>query len=179
MHDKPSGPKYHEVFQRQPREIAELCGVPHALGLFPPGGQRGTTARVHFDGPNLTDAVQNVAIPADAPDEIELGADKQPRLNLYLYQVTPNAAWRNMCFPALDASGRQIANPPLALDLHYMLTAYGALDLQAEVLLGYAMLLLHETPVLARAAIRKSLDPPPSPGVAITWRIHQRYQRKL
>lgn len=114
----------------------------------------------------VTDTLgQGVTVSALAPDEIELGADKQPRLNLYLYQVTPNAAWRNMCFPALDASGRQIANPPLALDLHYMLTAYGALDLQAEVLLGYAMMLLHETPVLPRAAIRKSLDPPPSPAV--------------
>ncbi|MGH6846879.1 MAG: DUF4255 domain-containing protein [Methylocella sp.] len=114
----------------------------------------------------VTDTLgQGVTVSALAPDEIELGADKQPRLNLFLYQVTPNGAWRNIGFPALDASGRRIANPPLALDLHYMLTAYGALDLQAEVLLGYAMLLLHQTPVLARAAIRKSLDPPPSAAV--------------
>ena len=104
-----------------------------------------------------------VTVSALAPDEIDLGTDKQPRLNLFLYQVTPNAAWRNMGFPACDASGRRTNNPPLALDLHYMLTAYGALDLQAEVLLGYATLLLHQTPVLSRAAILKSLNPPTPP----------------
>ena len=53
------------------------------------------------------------------------------------------------------------ANPPLALDLHYLLTAYGSADFQAEILLGYAMHLLHERPVLDRAAIRKALDPSP------------------
>ena len=112
----------------------------------------------------VTDTLgQGVTVSALAPDEIDLGTDKQPRLNLFLYQVTPNAAWRNMGFPAYDASGQRTNNPPLALDLHYMLTAYGALDLQAEVLLGYAMLLLHQTPVLPRAAILKSLNPPTPP----------------
>jgi uncharacterized protein DUF4255 len=112
----------------------------------------------------VTDTLgQGVTVSALAPDEIELGTDKQPRLNLFLYQATPNAAWRNMGLPAYDSSGRRTNNPPLALDLHYMLTAYGALDLQAEVLLGYAMLLLHQTPVLQRAAIRKSLNPPTPP----------------
>ena len=67
-----------------------------------------------------------------------------------------------VCPPATPA-GDAPTNPPLALDLHYMLTAYGALNLQAEVLLGYAMLLLHQTPVLSRAAIRKSLNPPTPP----------------
>ena len=42
-----------------------------------------------------------------------------------------------------------------------MLTAYGRADFQAEILLGYAMHLLHERPVLDRAAIRRALDPSP------------------
>ncbi len=114
----------------------------------------------------VTDAMgQGVTVSALAPDEIELGTNQQPRLNLFLYQATPNAAWRNQDFPAYDFRGTRIANPPLALDLHYMLTAYGAADLQAEVLLGYAMLLFHQMPVLARDAIRRSLDPPPSAAV--------------
>jgi hypothetical protein len=117
----------------------------------------------------VTDALgHGVTVSALAPDEIPLGGDQQPRLNLFLYQATPNAAWRNMDFPALDPVGRRIGNPPLALDLHYMLTAYGVGNLEAEVLLGYAMLLFHETPVLPRAAIRRSLDPPPSPAVPAT-----------
>jgi hypothetical protein len=51
-------------------------------------------------------------------------------------------------------------NPPLALDLHYLLTAYAARDLHAEILLGYAMQLLHETPVLPREGIRRALRVP-------------------
>jgi hypothetical protein len=41
--------------------------VPHAIGLFPLGGQRGTNVNVHFAGPNLDDktAVQTVALPTD------------------------------------------------------------------------------------------------------------------
>jgi hypothetical protein len=95
-----------------------------------------------------------------APDVVPIdGENAAPRLNLFLYQVTPNAAWRNVDLPSTDASGRRVRNPPLALDLHYLLTAYGIVDLQAEVLLGYAMLLLHENPVLSRAAIRIALTP--------------------
>ena len=51
-----------------------------------------------------------------------------------------------------------MANPPLPLDLHYLLTAYGADDLDAEILLGYAMQLLHEMPVLTPALIRKTFS---------------------
>ena len=49
---------------------------------------------------------------------------------------------------------------PLALNLHYLLTAYGALELHSEILLGYGMQLLHETPVLTRQGVRTALAPP-------------------
>ena len=42
-----------------------------------------------------------------------------------------------------------------------MLTAYGRIDFEAEILLGYAMHLLHERPMLDRAAIRRALSPSP------------------
>ena len=104
-----------------------------------------------------------VVVSALAPDSIELGNDTTRRLNLFLHQATPNVAWRNVGYPSRNAAGDRIRNPPLALDLHYLLTAYGTLDLEAEVLLGYAMQILHETPVLARAAIRTALNPPNPP----------------
>lgn len=114
----------------------------------------------------VTDAMgKGVMVSAAAPDTIELtGANAKPRLNLFLHQVTPNSGWRNVGFPSHDGRGNRTSNPPLALDLHYLLTAYGTEDLQAEVLLGYAMQLLHETPVLARDAIRKALNPAPVNG---------------
>jgi hypothetical protein len=90
------------------------------------------------------------------------------QLNLFLRHVTPNIGWRNEGLPARDASGRNRVNDaPLALDLHYLLSAYGAQDLHAEILLGYAMQLLHEFPVITREAIRTSLEPPPDVGATL------------
>lgn len=104
----------------------------------------------------------SVKVTAVAPDLIKLDdPDAGPSLNLFLYRVTPNQGWRNAALPAYDGSGRRLTNPPLALDLHYLLTAYGSADFHAEILLGYAMHLLHERPVLDRAAIRRALDPTP------------------
>ena len=104
-----------------------------------------------------------VKVSAVAPDTINLeNAEEPPRLNLFLHQVTANTGWRNVGLPSRDAaSGERLTNAPLALDLHYLLTAYGSTDFQAEILLGYAMHLLHERPVLDRAAIRRALDPSP------------------
>ena len=104
-----------------------------------------------------------VAVSVVAPDTIDLDdAESPPRLNLFLYQVTPNPGWRNMGLPSRSSvSGERLTNAPLALDLHYVLTAYGRADFQAEILLGYAMHLLHERPVLDREAIRRALDPSP------------------
>ena len=114
-----------------------------------------------------------VLVSSLAPDVLPISGDTAvPRLNLFLYQVTPNAAWRNVDLPSRDAGGRRVGNPPLALDLHYLLTAYGVAELQAEVLLGYGMQLLHENPVLSRAAIRTALNPSPVSG-AILPSIYQ------
>jgi hypothetical protein len=101
-----------------------------------------------------------ITVSALPPDRIEVGDEEQPRLNLFLYQVTPNPALRNLDLPSRDIRGRRTSNPPLALDLYYLLTAYSALDFETEILLGYAMQMLHETPVLTREAIRRTLAPP-------------------
>jgi hypothetical protein len=109
-----------------------------------------------------------VLVSSLAPDVVPIEGDNAvPRLNLFLYQVSPNAAWRNVDLPSRDANGRRVSNPPLALDLHYLLTAYGIAELQAEVLLGYGMQLLHENPVLSRAAIRTALNPSPVNGALL------------
>src|SRR5690606_7375408 len=99
-----------------------------------------------------------VTVTAVAPDTIDLDDEQMaPRLNLFLHQVTPNAGWRNGALPSRSGAGERLANAPLALDLHYLLTAYGRADFQAEILLGYAMHVLHERPWLDRASIRNAL----------------------
>lgn len=110
---------------------------------------------------NVSASVGDVTVSALPPDRIDaLDNEKKSRLNLFMYQVTPNSGWRNVGLPNRDANGERASNPPLALDLHYLLTAYGAEELHAEILLGHGMQLLHETPILARASIRRSLAPP-------------------
>lgn len=103
-----------------------------------------------------------VNVTAVAPDLVDLDDPTfTPTINLFLYRVSPNLGWANAGLPARNGNGPRIANPPLALDLHYLLTAYADEDFQAEILLGYAMHLLHERPVLDRPAIRRALDPSP------------------
>jgi hypothetical protein len=109
----------------------------------------------------------SVTVSAVAPDivqaEVGVGSDTPLQVNLFMHQITHNAAWRNVGMPSLAADGvTQLTNPPLALDLHYLLTAYGSLDCEAEALLGYAIQLMHETPVLPRASIRTGLTSLPS-----------------
>src|SRR4051794_27104830 len=100
---------------------------------------------------DLVSALGGVTVTALPPDRIDTSANnRQSQLNLFLYQVTPNAEWRN----AKNSSA------PLALDLHYLLTAYGASEFHGEILLGYGMQLLHETPILPIEAIRRALAPP-------------------
>lgn len=100
------------------------------------------------------------------PDRVvPSGGNEVSQLNLFLHQVTPNTGWRNEDLPSRDSTGRQrLSNPPLALNLHYLLSAYSEADLHGEILLGYAMQLFHENPVITRQAIRTALNPSPVAG---------------
>ena len=97
------------------------------------------------------------------PDRVvPANGSESSQLNLFLHQVTPNTGWRNEGLPSRDGSRpSRLSNPPLALNLHYLLSAYSGGDLHAEILLGYAMHLLHEIPVFTRQAIRTALTPVP------------------
>jgi hypothetical protein len=125
--------------------------------------------------------VGDVAVTALAPDLLDISAKGPTQLNLFLYQATPNPGWRNVGLPNRDASGARTGNPPLALDLHYLLMACGTKPLHAEILLGYAMQLLHETPILTRDAIRKSLSAPTqvSSGVGLPPAMLNLYNSEL
>jgi hypothetical protein len=107
---------------------------------------------------DVATSVGTVTVSALAPDLVPVDNNAASRLNLFLYQVTPNPGWRNAGLPSRSGAGDRLSNPPLALDLHYFLTAYASRDLHAEILLGYGMQILHETPVLARQGIRRALE---------------------
>ncbi len=81
-----------------------------------------------------------------------------------MYRLTPSSGWlRTNAFASQDGHQRSL---PLALDLHYLLTAYAERDFQAEILLGYAIQKLYETPILMQEAIRSALKSIASSGSA-------------
>lgn len=90
------------------------------------------------------------------PDRVPLeGPDARPRLNLFLHRVAYDTSLRNLPVRSRDAT-THATHPPLAVHLHYLVTAYGTAELQSEVLLGYAMMVLNETSVLTSEAIRRA-----------------------
>lgn len=111
----------------------------------------------------------SVTVSVVAPDRVvSSGGAETSQINLFLYLVTPNQGWRNEGLASRDASGHvRLSNPPLALDLHYLLSVYSGGDLHAEILLGHAMQLLHEMPVFTRESIRTALSPSPDVGAGL------------
>ncbi len=108
---------------------------------------------------NVSDTVQgSITVTVSPPDKIDTAIDSEKtQLNLFMYQVSYNQGWRNVGQPTFNQKGERVGNPPLAIDLHYLLTAYGSKELHTEILLGYGMQVFHETMVLDRDAIKRSI----------------------
>jgi hypothetical protein len=84
------------------------------------------------------------------------GNDAPPRkVQLFLYQVTPNAALRNVDLPTRDTAGQRIMQrPQVALDLHYLFSFYGDDEkLEPQLLMGQVMRDIHARPILTRQVI--------------------------
>lgn len=97
----------------------------------------------------------DVMVTALPPDRIQLGTEERAQLNLFLYRVTPNST-RQQASVLTHGEGSS-TRLPLALDLHYLLAAYGEKELQVDALLGCAAQLFHENPVLSPALLRTQL----------------------
>jgi hypothetical protein len=91
-----------------------------------------------------------------------LKGDAEIGLNLFLYHVAENPNLRNMKLPDRHRPGLVVTSP-LALDLFYILTAYGNKDFESELLLGCAVQIMHENQVLTRETIRSALHTSSSP----------------
>ncbi len=80
-------------------------------------------------------------------------------VNIYLYQVTPNASLRGWDLPTRSSGGELAQRPAVALDLHYLLTFYGEeSELLPQRLLGSAVRTLHAQPVLTRKMIEQTIQ---------------------
>lgn len=117
-------------------------------GLLTMGLSEGGPSTVLLTPPGITNK---------SPDLIPTGQDEAAQLNLFLYSASINPALRNLDLPSMSANGAQLSNPPLALNLHYLVTAYGANPFDAEILLGFALQTFHRTPVVPRSLIQSTL----------------------
>lgn len=79
------------------------------------------------------------------------------QVNLFLYHTQINAAFSNMDMPRLLKPG-ETGHPPLPLNLYYLLTAYSddTDDVVSHGLLGNAMRVLHDHPVLDAGEIESA-----------------------
>lgn len=73
-----------------------------------------------------------VSVSALPLDRISTGGEERAQLNLFLWQVTPHTR--------LPTASRAVAEPYTPMfELHYLLSAFGRHDLEAELLLGFAI----------------------------------------
>lgn len=89
-------------------------------------------------------------------------SDPKHRLNLFLYEVRPCAAFRNQSPPTTrKGSSGQV---PLALELYYMLSPYPINDeheQEGQQLLGMGLLALHDLAVIGAQAVHLGETDPP------------------
>lgn len=100
---------------------------------------------------------EDVDVTNERPEELETGLAK-PTVNIFLYQVTPNLAYRNADLPTRNSEGQVGKRPQAALNLHYLLTFFGS-DKQwvPQRLLGSVVRTLHAHPLLTAKDINDAL----------------------
>lgn len=110
-----------------------------------------------------------VTVGPPRPDGQDGSNIESPRVNLFLYRATENGCLKNQEIPG-QGQRSAYGRPPLSLDLHYLLTAYGTTDdgdrfvdeTLSHFLLGSAMRVLHDNPIITEQ-LRAMRDPLPAP----------------
>ncbi|MFJ2171804.1 DUF4255 domain-containing protein [Streptomyces sp. NPDC087851] len=91
--------------------------------------------------------------PAEPPTE--------PTINVFLYQATPNPSMRHTDLPTRASDGTLVNRPAAALDLHFLISAYGdEATLVGQRLIGCVIRTLHEIPVLPQDLIELAAERP-------------------
>lgn len=98
--------------------------------------------------------IGDVAVTTLSPDRVTSGADERPQLNLYLYRLSPDSGWQRG--RAGGSASQQ--DTALAINLHYLLSAYGERGFQAETLMGAALQCLQQSSLITGERIRDTLN---------------------
>ncbi|MGW3650370.1 DUF4255 domain-containing protein [Streptomyces sp. NPDC000878] len=106
-------------------------------------------------GPEFDQAVK--VEPSKPPTE----PSGEPTISVFLYQVTPNTSQRNNDLPTRATDGTLVKRPAAALDLHFLISAYGEEnELVGQRLIGSVVRTLHEIPILPRDVIEQAGEKP-------------------
>lgn len=100
-------------------------------------------------------------LPSPSVTTVSPGATGSPTtgINVFLYHVSANAAFRNEDLPTRRADGALVQRPRAALDLHFLLSFFGAeAHWIPQRLMGIAVQVLHAQPVLSPELIRAAID---------------------
>ena len=112
----------------------------------------------------LQDAVKHAVTGANvgfSRPEPDSASKSGPLVNIYLYQVTPNATFRNVDLPTRRADGTLVHRSLAALDLHYLFTFHGDDDrLEPQLMLGAVASTLQTQPLLSASNIQAALMSP-------------------
>ncbi|MEU8829482.1 DUF4255 domain-containing protein [Streptomyces sp900116325] len=85
----------------------------------------------------------------------------EPTINVFLYQVTPNPSMRHTDLPTRASDGTLLKRPVAALDLHFLISAYGEeAELVGQRLIGCVVRTLHEIPVMPAELIELAAERP-------------------
>jgi hypothetical protein len=110
------------------------------------------------DGFDADPDLPGVTVTTKPLDKARGANDNGSQVNLFLYQTMLDGAWRNRDMPGKVKPG-ETGFPPLPLTLAYLVTAYGLNndDVNGHHLLGRAMSILHDHPLLGAAEIQAAL----------------------
>lgn len=104
----------------------------------------------------VKNAVTGATVGFSRPDGSSPGSG--PVVNVYLYQVTPNAAYRNADLPTRRMDATLVQKPQVALDLHYLFTFQGSDDkLEPQRMLGAVASTLQDQPLLSTQNIQAAI----------------------
>ena len=97
--------------------------------------------------------VPGARVTAERPDSVS-PAPNEPTVNVYLYQVVADPAWRNQDLPTRRPDGSVVQQPRAALDLHYLISFHGKdSELEPQRLLGSTVRTLNARPLITRQLI--------------------------
>jgi hypothetical protein len=94
-------------------------------------------------------------------------------ISLYLYRMSINAMGRNQ--PSRTGPLGEPTRPVLPLDLHYLLTAWASTAARQQLLLGWAMRVLEDAPILPSGLLNQNHFAPapgtfrPQEHVELVW----------